>query len=60
MFITGKEEGTSIMGGGEVRQGTNIKSLIRTAADLTTKFDKFNIPDADDESSDEEESSPSC
>jgi hypothetical protein len=36
----------------------SIKSLIRTVAAMTTKFDKFNIPDDDDEYSGEDEASP--
>jgi hypothetical protein len=50
MFITGK-------GGGNGNQAAPIKSLQWNGAALTTKFDKFNIPDDDDddESSDEEE-----
>jgi hypothetical protein len=45
-------------GGDKGSQLASIKSLIRTVAALTTKFDNFNIPDDDDESSDKEEASP--
>jgi hypothetical protein len=53
-------------GGGEGSPAASIKYLIQTLVAITTKFDKFNIPDDDDddddddESSDEEEAPPNC
>jgi hypothetical protein len=44
--------------GGKGNQATIIKSIQRTIAALSTKFDKFNIHDEDnDDSSEEEEGS---
>jgi hypothetical protein len=37
------------------RKGPTLKSLTRSIAALATKFDKFNFPDDDDESSEKEE-----
>jgi hypothetical protein len=45
-------------------KGATIRSLTRSIAALSTKIDKFSLPDDDDddedESSDEEEGTPNC
>jgi hypothetical protein len=48
MFLAGKGGGyNGGKGGGKGYQDATTKSLQRTVAVITTKFDKFNIPDDD-------------